>query len=93
MKRLRNIGKALISYVVIWNFNDPIYPQVVLESPFDVKCVKFNPSEPNIIAGGLVNGQVILWDLNQVDKELAKVEIDINGDVKPRDQIPSLKWQ
>ncbi len=55
--------------------------------------MKFNPSEPNIIAGGLVNGQVILWDLNQVDKELAKVEIDINGDVKPRDQIPSLKWQ
>ncbi|KAL0489445.1 dynein intermediate chain [Acrasis kona] len=91
--RLRNLGKARTSYVVIWNFNDPIYPQVVLEAPFDVNCVRFSPTEPNIIAGGCVNGQVILWNIDQMEKEMNKVEIDINGDLKPTDQIPILKWQ
>lgn len=62
--RLSNLGKTLMSYVVIWNFNDPIYPQMILEAPADVTCVKFHPSVSNIIVGGLLNGQVIMWDLD-----------------------------
>lgn len=32
--------------------------QLLLEAPDDIFSFKFNPSEPTIIAGGCVNGQV-----------------------------------
>ncbi|XP_023554822.1 WD repeat-containing protein 63 [Octodon degus] len=36
---------------------------LMLESPDDIFCFKFCPSDPNIIAGGCINGQVVLWDI------------------------------
>ena len=60
--RLAIAGQARRSAILIWNFVDPIHPQYVLESPFDVFAFRFNTSAPNLIAGGLYNGQVILWD-------------------------------
>ena len=33
--------------------------QALLEAPDDIFSFKFNPSDPNIIAGGCINGQVI----------------------------------
>ena len=32
--------------------------QALLEAPDDIFSFKFNPSDPNIIAGGCINGQV-----------------------------------
>jgi hypothetical protein len=37
---------------------DPIHPECVLESPYEVFCFQINPINPNIIAGGCLNGQV-----------------------------------
>lgn len=31
----------------------------MLESPDDIFCFEFCPSDPNIIAGGCINGQVV----------------------------------
>ena len=39
-------------------------PQLLLEAPDDIYCFKFCPTDPNIIAGGCVNGQVVLWDIS-----------------------------
>ena len=39
--------------------------QLLLEAPDDIYCFKFNPTDPNIIAGGCLNGQVVLWDISQ----------------------------
>jgi hypothetical protein len=46
------------SLVLIWSFSDPIHPLILLEPPDDICSFKFNPSDPNIIAGGCINGQV-----------------------------------
>ena len=35
------------------------YFQALLEAPDDIFSFKFNPSDPNIIAGGCINGQVL----------------------------------
>lgn len=51
------------SLVLIWSFSDPIHPLALLEAPDDIFCFKFNPSDPNIIAGGCINGQIVLWDI------------------------------
>lgn len=34
--------------------------KLMLESPDDIFCFKFCPSDPNIIAGGCINGQVLM---------------------------------
>ncbi|XP_076849702.1 dynein axonemal intermediate chain 3 isoform X2 [Brachyhypopomus gauderio] len=55
--------------ILFWSFSDPINPQLMLECPHDVFCFEFCPSDPNVIAGGCMNGQVVLWDISaHVDK-------------------------
>ncbi|XP_068599557.1 dynein axonemal intermediate chain 3 [Brachionichthys hirsutus] len=48
--------------------SDPCDPcsdaQLLLESPDDISAFEFCPSDPNLIAGGCVNGQVVLWDIS-----------------------------
>ncbi|KTG41443.1 hypothetical protein cypCar_00046956, partial [Cyprinus carpio] len=65
-ERIDNSTKLLLnpSYILFWNFTDPINPQLQLECPDDVLCFQFCPSDPNIIAGGCMNGQVVLWDIS-----------------------------
>ncbi|XP_026055614.1 dynein axonemal intermediate chain 3 [Carassius auratus] len=65
-ERIDNSAKLLLnpSYILFWNFTDPINPQLQLECPDDVLCFQFCPSDPNIIAGGCMNGQVVLWDIS-----------------------------
>lgn len=53
-----NAGRVENSHVLIWNFLDPIHPQYVLEAPFDVFSFAFNPAKPEMVTGGMHNGQV-----------------------------------
>ena len=48
--------------VLVWNFRDPIHPELVLESPYEVFCFQSNPLQPEVITGGCYNGQIIMWD-------------------------------
>ncbi|NWV00483.1 WDR63 protein, partial [Upupa epops] len=60
------------SVIVFFSFCDPIHPQLILECPGDITCFQFNASDPNIIAGGCINGQVIIWDISQYEEKLKK---------------------
>ncbi|XP_075395095.1 dynein axonemal intermediate chain 3 [Tenrec ecaudatus] len=63
--RVHFSGKLLLqpSLILFWSFSDPIHPQLMLESPDDIYCFQFCPSDPNIIAGGCINGQIVMWDI------------------------------
>ncbi|NXF06603.1 WDR63 protein, partial [Smithornis capensis] len=65
-------NKSLLrqSVILFWSFFDPIHPQLVLECPEDIYCFQFSPSDPNIIAGGCINGQVILWNISEHEEKL-----------------------
>ncbi|XP_060058248.1 dynein axonemal intermediate chain 3 isoform X2 [Erinaceus europaeus] len=65
-ERVQFSGKLLLqpSLILFWSFSDPIHPQLMLESPDDIFCFKFCPNDPNIIAGGCINGQIVLWDIS-----------------------------
>ncbi|KAF0041850.1 hypothetical protein F2P81_005382 [Scophthalmus maximus] len=52
------------SFIVFFCFSDPSHPQLLLESPGDILAFKICPSDPNIIVGGCMNGQVVLWDIS-----------------------------
>nr|XP_033478374.1 WD repeat-containing protein 63 isoform X1 [Epinephelus lanceolatus]XP_033478375.1 WD repeat-containing protein 63 isoform X1 [Epinephelus lanceolatus] len=52
------------SVILFYSFSDPSNPQLLLECPGDIFAFEFCPSDPNIIVGGCVNGQVVLWDIS-----------------------------
>ncbi|XP_056132741.1 dynein axonemal intermediate chain 3 [Lampris incognitus] len=52
------------SLILFWSFSDPFNPQLLLECPDNVLTFAFCPSDPNIIVGGCMNGQVVLWDIS-----------------------------
>ncbi|KAL1022761.1 hypothetical protein UPYG_G00031960 [Umbra pygmaea] len=64
--RINAFNKLLLnpSVILFWSFSDPINPQLLLECPDDVFSFEFCPSDPNIIVGGCMNGQVVLWDIS-----------------------------
>lgn len=62
-------GKETDSYILIWNFADLIHPQMVLQCPFECSQFGFNPGLPYIIAGGCASGQVVYWDVSNVQQK------------------------
>jgi len=63
-QRIEVAGRVKDSFVLVWSFVDPIHHKLqhVLRAPRDVSAFKYNASLPHIVAGGLQNGQVVLWD-------------------------------
>ena len=49
-------GKVRTSHILIWNFKDPIHPQMVLEAPYDVESFRFNPQNANKLVAGCTSG-------------------------------------
>ena len=45
-----------------------------MEAPGDIQCFQFNPQRPDIVIGGLANGQVLLWDITEIRNELKEFE-------------------
>ncbi|XP_026529956.1 WD repeat-containing protein 63 [Notechis scutatus] len=71
-ERVAQSGKLLLwkAPILFWSFADPIHPQLMLECPEDVYCFEFSPNDPNIIVGGCLNGQVVLWDISEYEERL-----------------------
>ena len=71
-ERVDQASKCLMtpSLILIWSFADPIHPLLMLEGPDDILCFEFNPSDPNIVCGGCINGQIVLWDISKYEDRL-----------------------
>ncbi|XP_010118450.1 PREDICTED: WD repeat-containing protein 63, partial [Chlamydotis macqueenii] len=80
-KQVNLSGTSLLqqSVILFWSFFDPIHPQLTLECPEDIYCFQFSPSDPNIIAGGCINGQVVLWDISQHEEKLQNAKTVADG--------------
>ncbi|KAK4882056.1 hypothetical protein RN001_005375 [Aquatica leii] len=52
-----------VTPVLLWSFADKLVPSLVLETPRDITALSFCPYDENILIGGCINGQIILWDL------------------------------
>jgi WD40 repeat protein len=68
-ERSERAGTARKAFSLVWRIKD-LNPHIVLESQFECTQVKYNPHQPNLIAGGLHTGQVVLWDTAKREEEL-----------------------
>jgi WD40 repeat protein len=78
-ERVAQSGKVRSSLILIWNFVDPIHPQVLLEAPSDVTALKFHPST-SILVAGCTNGQILYYDLSTSLNGSATSQLHKDGD-------------
>ncbi len=71
-ERVERSGKSSNAYVLIWSFADMISPHLILQSPHEINVFKFCEKNPNLIAGGCISGQVVLWDVTEAKEALRK---------------------
>lgn len=57
----------------MWSFDDHLNPKLELETPRQVTCISYCPYNENLVIGGTINGQLIIWDLTG---RLEKVETE-----------------
>eukprot|EP00163_Fabomonas_tropica_P007615 TRINITY_DN17322_c0_g1_i1.p1 TRINITY_DN17322_c0_g1~~TRINITY_DN17322_c0_g1_i1.p1 ORF type:complete len:1010 (-),score=296.65 TRINITY_DN17322_c0_g1_i1:345-3374(-) len=91
-QRVEISGKVRTSVLLVWNFVDPIQPQFVLEAPYDVYCFRFHPERPHIIVGGLINGQVLMWDIASAQDALRKRNKSADEESASSKHIPIIKY-
>ena len=68
----------------------------MLESPDDIFCFQFCPTDPNIIAGGCINGQVHLGYIFQLFINLGRILLyiltgyffELKGSIQQRKGMP-----
>lgn len=46
----------------IWDINNPNTPETELSPSSQACCLVHNPKDPNVLAGGLYNGQISYFD-------------------------------
>jgi len=66
-ERLETSGKASVSTVLVWSFQDSLSPHAILVAPWEVTVFKFYPSDSKYLIGGLGNGQIAVWKLADAD--------------------------
>ncbi|VVC98434.1 unnamed protein product [Leptidea sinapis] len=64
-----------INPVLIWSHIDSLLPKLFLEAPREVKVLSFCPFNENILLGGCINGQVIVWDICNKLENVEKIEV------------------
>eukprot|EP00793_Prasinoderma_coloniale_P004648 PRCOL_00000409-RA len=46
----------------IWDVSNPITPDQELKAPSQLCSINYNPKDPNVLLGGMYNGQMAFWD-------------------------------
>eukprot|EP01041_Mallomonas_annulata_P005133 gene5133-10260_t len=71
-QRITVSGQTHTSYILLWDFRQLVRPQVLLQCPHEVFTFRFNATNPNIIVGGCITGQVVLWDISDAIAAVAR---------------------
>ena len=61
-QRIPIIGQTHTSYVLLWDFRLLVKPLILMQSNHEVFTFRFNRIDPNLVAGGCITGQVVLWE-------------------------------
>ena len=72
-ERVENPVEHNTCHVLLWRMSNPIDPVVLLEAPDDIYSIAFNPDDPDVLAGGCINGQVVLWNMQSYRQKLERV--------------------
>ncbi|XP_011503616.1 PREDICTED: WD repeat-containing protein 63-like [Ceratosolen solmsi marchali] len=78
------------SQVLLWSFDDCLKPKLILESKREVTTVSFCPTNGNIIVGGCINGQIVIWDITGKIEEVEMIIVQTSAQAKYQTFMKSL---
>lgn len=79
--------------ILIWSFDDTLYPKLELASIREITCITFCPYDENVLIGGSVTGQIIIWDLKNRLKRVEMEEILTENQLQNRKSINAfMNW-
>ena len=60
--------KSSQSFILFWNYEDmhAIDPLLILTCPLEITTFEFNPKDTGIVMAGTINGQIVMWDLKNI---------------------------
>jgi len=77
--------------ILFWSLKNPSFPDKMISTPCGVTCIAFSSHHPNLLAAGLYDGTVCIYDVRKKDEEKPMLESGhTNG--KHTDPVWGLKW-
>jgi len=76
-------GKSFDSQLLVLNFEDSdiISLKYLLETPIEISTIEWHPDNSNVLVGGCLNGQILVWDLSSKDHQItSSSKKDSGGD-------------
>jgi len=76
-------GKSFDSQLLVLNFEDSdiISLKYLLETPIEISTIEWHPDNSNVLIGGCLNGQILVWDLSSKDHQItSSSKKDSGGD-------------
>lgn len=55
-------------HICLFSLKNPSYPEYVCEAPCGVMSIHFNPQHPHMLAAGLHNGNIAVYNLQTMDR-------------------------
>jgi len=81
-ERVESQGKATLSTILLWSFQDTLRPHAILFAPWEVTTFKFYPSDEKYLIGGMYSGQLAVWKLSDADLGYALREKSKGGNAE-----------
>ena len=85
-QRISIAGQTSVAYMLLWDFRFLVTPTVLMQCPHEILAFRFCQTNPNIIAGGTISGQVVIWDTedymqgkNQKGEDDARIDDEQGG--------------
>ncbi|XP_064391990.1 LOW QUALITY PROTEIN: dynein axonemal intermediate chain 1-like [Halichondria panicea] len=73
------------------SLKNPTYPEYIFETPSGVMCLDIHPEHPYLVAAGLYDGTVLVYDLQENSKEAIYKATANTG--KHSDPVWQVSWQ
>ena len=75
-------GMSFDSQLLVLDFadNDIISLAYLLDTPIEVTTIEWHPENENVLVGGCLNGQIIIWDLSSKEHMINSGKKQSNDD-------------
>ncbi len=78
--------------VLFWSLRNPDYPEKILRTPFPVTSLEFSKLNPMILAVGLLNGDINIYDIRRENDYEIPVESSAGMSIGHSDPVWEVKW-
>ena len=83
-------GQTHTSHLLLWDFRQLVRPLVILQSHHEILTFRFNKVNQNLVAGGCITGQVMLWDIGPAMASAARKNNRSQGGMDDDDDLSNI---